>query len=163
MTALEGEPAAAARVRVEEVEGPLPRAQVHPYRGPTPARSLGIYYEDPVLHSNLGTKPTMPEYRDAVDRLGQYMGWFGQDLLMYPTYGVVPGSRFYDSTVEPGTSRLRSRPHPPFVSLYLAKRLAADDATFMPLFNVHHLPTLNSHARIDPGRHPGRPRNAGET
>ena len=147
MTALEGQPAAVGRVRVEEVAGPLPRAEVQPYRGATPARSLGIYYEDPVLHSNLGTAPTMPDYRDAVDRLGQYMGWFGQDLLMYPT--VWYQGPLYDSTVESGTSRLRSRPHPPFFALYLAKRLAADGATFMPLFNVNHLSTLNSRALID--------------
>ncbi|MCX7014123.1 MAG: hypothetical protein NTW86_16505 [Candidatus Sumerlaeota bacterium] len=148
MTAMEGQPAAASEVAIYEVEDGLPAAPVEPYTGKTPARHAGIYYEDPVLPRNLATAPTFPDFANAGDRLVEYMQWFGQDFLMYPS--VWYEGPLYHSTVEYCPYEFTiSRPHPPMYLTYLAKRLDAAGMKFVPTFNVQQMQSLNDEALLD--------------
>lgn len=78
--------AAAAEVRVYEVEGGLPVAKIQdaqPIGGWT--RPLGIYFEDPAINYDFGyDSGLMPEFETMLDRLSAYMKYSGQNMLAYP-------------------------------------------------------------------------------
>lgn len=78
--------AALAEVRVYEVEGELPEANIHdakPIQGWT--RPVGIYFEDPAVGYDFGVEGFAPENLETMlDRIVAYMQYSGQNLFAYP-------------------------------------------------------------------------------
>ncbi len=140
MTAENGRPAAAARVRLYELSGPpaaldVPRAR---YRG-APDRQVGLYYEDPVLATNFGGTPEFPSFKAVADRLTAYMDACGLNVLYYPA--VWYHGPLYPSPSQ-GEGQLGSRPHPPDFIRYLLMRFEKHGFRLVATFNVHDLPSL---------------------
>ena len=139
MTAEEDRPAAAARVRVFRVRGPVEQA-AKPER-PSPVsgwhRHVGIYYEDPALCYDFGNQDSMPGFETLTDRLITYMHYSGQDLFMYP--GVWYHGPFYPSRSQ-GT--VMQRQHPNNFIEYLLLRFNSEGIGFLPTINLHSLPSL---------------------
>ncbi len=141
MTAENDRPAAAAKIRVFRVRGQVQRASA-PQRPPATAgwrRHVGIYYEDPALCYDFGSRDTMPGFETLADRLITYMHYSGQDLFMYP--GVWYHGPFYPSASQ-GTVMQRTHPHN-FIE-YLLLRFETEDIGFLPTINLHSLPSLAS-------------------
>ncbi|MBN2451112.1 MAG: hypothetical protein JXR77_12030 [Lentisphaeria bacterium] len=139
MTAEEGRPAAAARVRIQRVNGRLPKlpvAAAAPVNGRT--RSVGLYYEDPALCYDFGGYDTMPDFEMTVSRLLDIMEFSGQNLLMYPC--VWYHGPFYPSRSQ---GQALQRTHPENFIEYLLLRFEQRGAEFIPTFNVHGLPSLS--------------------
>ncbi len=146
MTARKDAPAAAASLRIYEVSGGLPDAQVKqaaPVSGWT--RSMAVYYEDPAKGFDFGAASSlMPDYEDTVDRMAAYMKWTGQNMLIYP--GVWYQGAIYPSKLGSYMPRL----HPADYIACLLKKFEAEGLSFMPSINLHNLPA--SVAReLDPG------------
>ena len=139
MTAEADRPAAAATLRVYEVQGRLPKLPVTPF----PAangwnRHVGLYYEDPALCYDFGGFEAMPDFENTIKRLVDYMDYFGQNLFMYP--GVWYHGPFYPSASQ-GTALQRA--HPPNFIEYMLLRFEERGIDFIPTLNVHSLPSLS--------------------
>lgn len=78
--------AALSALRVYEVNGPLPAADVHaaePIQGWR--RNVGVYFEDMALGYDFGKSLGTPdEFKTTVQRLCEYMRFTGQNMLTYP-------------------------------------------------------------------------------
>ncbi|NOZ24433.1 MAG: LamG domain-containing protein [Planctomycetes bacterium] len=148
MTAEEGRPAAVSRIRLYEIEGRLPAL---PVKAAPPRngweRMVGIYYEDPVLSLNFGGERTMPGFEKVTDRLLDYMGYFGQNILMYP--GIWYRGPFFPTEAESRMDNQHGRPHPFNYIEYLCLRMGQRGMYFIPTFNVHSLPSLAEQAVFD--------------
>lgn len=138
MTAEEGRPVAAAKVSVYEVQGRLPKLPVQP-AAPVDgwSRMVGLYYEDPALCYDFGGYSAMPEFKLTMDRLMDYMDYFGQNLFMYPA--VWYNGPFYPSESQ-GTAM--SRAHPFNFIEYMLLRFGERDMCFIPTLNQHNMPSL---------------------
>jgi len=146
-TVEDGMPAAVAEVKIERVENGLDRLPIESYQGSVPGRSLGVYYEDPVLNKSFSTSPLFPGYESAVDTLLDYMDWFGQDTLHYPLAWYR--GPLYGSQVEPVAGDLSARPHPHDYPSYLMKRLEGRGMKFNGGLHIHDMGSLLEHANLD--------------
>ena len=138
MTAEEGRPAAAARVRVYEVEGRLPKLTVRPAAAVNGwPRMVGLYYEDPALCYDFGGYDAMPDFGLTIGRLMDYMDYFGQNLFMYPAV-------WYHGPFYPSESQgvVMQRPHPRNYIEYMLLRFGQRGMSFVPTLNVHGLPSV---------------------
>jgi hypothetical protein len=150
MTAEHGYPAAVEKIRIYRLADGLSKLSVRPFHDSVPARQIGIYYEDPVLHLNFSADPLFPGFQTAVDRLIDYMEWFGQDTLHYPM--VWYSGPLYGSDVEPFVADIAERPHPYDYPRYLMKRLQARGMTFNGGLHIHGLASVTPYAIIDENR-----------
>ena len=138
MTAEKGRPAAAARVSVYEVQGRLPKLPVRPAKPVNGwSRMVGLYYEDPAFCYDFGGYTAMPGFKLTIDRLTDYMDYFGQNLFMYPA--VWYHGPFYPSESQ-GVAMSRS--HPTNFIEYMLLRFGQRGIHFIPTLNVHYLPSL---------------------
>ncbi|MBI5834731.1 MAG: LamG domain-containing protein [Armatimonadetes bacterium] len=140
MTAEAGRPAAVASLKVYELSGP-PAALQAPkprFRGAEPRR-VGLYYEDPVLHMNLGGEPSFPSFAAVADRLVAYMEATGLNTLYYPAVWYH-GPLFPTASQGPGTHS--GRPHPQDFLRYLLSRFEGRGLKLLVTFNVHDVPSL---------------------
>jgi len=138
MTAEKGRPVAAAKVSVYEVQGRLPKLPV-PAASPLGGerRRVGIYYEDPAFCYDFGGYDAMPGFGHTIDRLMDYMDYFGQNLFMYPA--VWYHGPFYPSASQ---GLALQRPHPTNFIEYMLLRFGQRGMELIPTLNVHSLPTL---------------------
>ncbi len=156
MTAERGAPAAVQGFKVYRLPEGLAATPVQPFVGSVPARSIGMYYEDPVLPMNFGraaaapgaSMEAFPGFQTTVDRMLDYLQSFGQDTLRYPIAWY--GGPLYGSDVEQIT--LASRPHPYNYPQYLAKRLQARGMKFNGWLHLHQLSSLIPYCLIDEAR-----------
>jgi len=148
MTAEDERPAAVAKIKLYEIEGRLPALPVNaaPPRDGW-ERTVGIYYEDPVLAKNFGGEDMMPGFIDVADRLLDYMDYFGQNILMYP--GVWYRGPFFPCRTEQRMDHEHGRPHPTNYIEYLCLRMGQRGMYFIPTFNVHCLPSLTEQVVFD--------------
>ncbi len=139
MTAEQGRPAAAAKVRVYEVQGRLPKLPVKP-AAPVNGwrRHVGLYYEDPAMCLDFGGYDAMPGFEHTISRLMDYMDYFGQSLFMYPA--VWYHGPFYPSASQ---GLALQRPHPANFIEYMLMRFGQRGIEFIPTFNLHGLPSLS--------------------
>lgn len=124
--------AAAAEVRVYQVEGGLPAAEIHT---PTPVggwtRPLGIYSEDPAINYDYGyDSGQMPEFETMLDRLSATMKYTGQNLLAYP---VV----WYNGMIGP---TYMPRVHPPKFMDAILTQFDEEGLEFMATINQNNVP-----------------------
>jgi hypothetical protein len=150
MTAENGHPAAVENIRIYKLADGLSKLPVRAFQGSVPAREIGLYYEDPVLHMSFSASPLFPGFQTAVDTLIDYMDWFGQDTLHYPLAWY--SGPLYGSDVEPFVTNLPERPHPYDYPRYLMKRLAARGMTFNGGLHIHGLASLEPYALLDENR-----------
>ena len=150
MTAENGYPAAVEKIRIYKLAGGLSKLHVHPFHGSVPAREIGLYYEDPVLHKSFSAGPLFPGFETAVDSLIGYMEWFGQSTLHYPM--VWYNGPLYGSDVEPFEEDIAERSHPYDYPRYLMKRLETHGMTFNGGLQIHGLASLAPYSIIDEGR-----------
>lgn len=124
--------AAAAEVRVYQVEGGLPAAEIHtpmPVGGWT--RPLGIYFEDPAINYDFGyDSGQMPEFETMLDRLSATMKYTGQNLLAYP---VV----WYNGMIGP---TYMPRVHPPEFMDAILTQFDEEGLEFMATINQNNMP-----------------------
>ncbi|MCX7013519.1 MAG: hypothetical protein NTW86_13350, partial [Candidatus Sumerlaeota bacterium] len=147
MTAEDGRPAALQDCTIYRLPAGLPAAPVRPFQGSVPPRRMGVYYEDPVIPKNYGRTAAFPGFADTIDRMLDYMEWFGQDELIYPV--VWYRGPIYESEVEPYSPIPGTRPHPLGYPQYLMKRLGARGMGFLPVFAIHEFPSLTSFVITD--------------
>ena len=155
MTAEDGRPAAVARIEVYRLDQFAVATQPHAFQGSVPARTSGLYFEDPVLFHNFGTGRDRAGFMDAADRLVQYLQSFGQTEFEYPLawyagplYGTAEQPLQPD--IEGGQGGVR--PHPPGYPEYLLQRLAEQGIRFTAGLHIHTLPSLNDAALADRAR-----------
>ncbi|MDO5581007.1 MAG: LamG-like jellyroll fold domain-containing protein [Planctomycetia bacterium] len=90
--------AAVGEIRIYEIEGDLPKANIHPanpVNGWT--RPVGIYFEDPAINYDFGIDGGKIEYFEPmIKRLCDYMDYSGQNLLAYPLvwYNGMIGEKY---------------------------------------------------------------------
>lgn len=123
--------AALAKLRVYEVEGPLPIAQISPAKprdGWT--RPVGIYFEDPAVGYDFGNFGYSPEnFESMLDRLCAYMKYSGQSMFSYPFV-------WYDGVIG---DRYNPRNHPPRPAEAFAKKFDREGLDFMVTFNQNNI------------------------
>jgi len=151
MTVENGRPAAIQKIELYEMPEDLPELAVRAYRGSVPSRGIGLYYEDPVLFSNFSAGLLFPDFGLAVDRMLDYMKWFGQNTLQYPISWYT-GPLYRGSAAEPYSPIFCERVHPHNFPQYLMKRLHANDMRFFGTVNHFDLPSLSRYALIDEKR-----------
>jgi hypothetical protein len=144
MTAEEGYPVAASEVRVYRLDHLPAMSEGGVFAGSVPARTIGIYYEDPVLNQNFARSTNQSGFAEAVDRLTEYMHSNGLSVLNYPLVW------YYDSHYgslraanRPELSGTAARNHPDGFPAYLVKRLAANGMTFNASMHIHRMDVLN--------------------
>ena len=149
MTLEDGYPAAVQSFEIRRLDGGLSRGAVanSSFKGSVPARSIGMYFEDPVLPKNFGASAGFPGFARTVDRALDYLEWFGQDLLVYPVAWYR--GPLYASRVEPNSPVAATRPHPPDFPQYLLKRMNARGMKLLPVFAIHEFPSLTPLAITD--------------
>lgn len=152
MTAEEDYPAAVAGIRVSRLTQMKMETPQDRFEGEVPARSLGLYYEDPVLFHSFGTGRDGPGFVEAADRLVSYMRSFGQTEFEYPLAWY--SGPIYGTTVEPFEPDVNGaqggvRPHPAGFPEYLLKRFAENGIKFTAGLHLHTLPSLHQMARTD--------------
>ena len=147
MTEDDGRPAAAKDVRVYQLQGRLRPLPVNEFRGSVAARTMGAYFEDPVLPRNFGAGAAMPAFEQTVTRFLDYLEWMGHNLVYYPV--VWYRGPLWLSEAEPQSASLGPRPHPEGFPAYLMKRLHARGMKFIGGIHLHELPSLRLHAITD--------------
>ncbi|MBN1669672.1 MAG: LamG domain-containing protein [Kiritimatiellae bacterium] len=134
-----GQPAAAARVELFEIEGGLPAAPAA--RGPN-QRRIGLYWEDaqPLHMCHGGTATDLAGFDAMAVNLCDYMDYCGLNVLYHPL--VWYDGPIYNSCVEPRGAR-GGQDFPPdgFVDILL-NRFEERGFRFFAVLNVHRLPSL---------------------
>lgn len=151
MTAENGHPAAVHDVKIYRLDR-FAAAEVKPFSGSVPARNIGLYYEDPVLHQNFGTGSELSGFMTAAERLFDYMQSFGQNVFCYPIVwyqGPLYGTFKEPRQPENGGETLGERPHPLGYPAYLLKSLQARGMKFNAGLHIHYLPSLNPYTITD--------------
>ena len=155
MTAEENYPAAVSEMKIYEIsEFGIPSDRNY-FSGSVPARSAGLFYEDPVLFHSFGTGRDKKGFMDAADRMVTYLRSLGQTTFEYPL--VWYAGPLYGSDVEPYDPVAEDalggkRPHPEDYPRYLLKRLEEQDMTFTAGLHIHTLPSLNKNPLADTAR-----------
>lgn len=142
MTWGEGEPAAAQKVEVYEVEGGLPEAVPESAQ----ERLVGLFFEDPMLSycfGALNASPDMEDFDRAARNLAQYMRFCGFNCLFYPLVWYT--GPLYDSDVEPPGKASNRHPSDGFVDILL-HRLHEIGAKFFGNIWLHSIPSLREKA-----------------
>lgn len=144
-------PAAVRTIRIFRLPHGFRPLPVESFSGSVPARSLGMYYEDPVMASSFGIVQTdnVPEFSTVVDRLLDYMQSFGLNLFRYPVIWYA-GPLYGQS--KSGNSGASGRKHPRDFPAYLLKRLNARGMKFNGWLHIHQLASLNPYCLIDEER-----------
>ncbi|MBN1669717.1 MAG: hypothetical protein JXR37_01710 [Kiritimatiellae bacterium] len=139
MTWQDGQPAAASRVEVFEVDGPLPAG---PASRLASRRRIGQYWEDagPLWECFGGTTVDLAGFDRMMLNLCDYMDYTGQNVFYHPA--VWYSGPIYTSQVEPvsgvGGCYL---PRSGFMDIWL-RRFEERGFTFYPVLNVHRLSSL---------------------
>jgi len=102
-----GQPAACARITIQQLAGPLPPAPVEaPQEG---GRSLGAYWSDPAVPLLFGARSGQaPDVYESFRRLIDYLYFTGQDVLNYPVAwhnGVLYPSQHEEFRLGSGAER----------------------------------------------------------
>ncbi|TXK26758.1 LamG domain-containing protein [Pontibacter qinzhouensis] len=152
MTAEPDYPAAVQHIKIYKIQHFKVTDAKNRFSGTVPARSTGLYYEDPVLFHNFGTGRDLAGFTKATDRLLQYMQSFGQTELEYPLAWYA--GPLYGTAVEPFQPDIDGaqggqRPHPDGYPAYLLKRLGEQQIKFTAGLHIHTLPSLNKYALAD--------------
>ncbi|HIE08708.1 MAG TPA: hypothetical protein EYP65_02535, partial [Armatimonadetes bacterium] len=145
MTWSEGEPAAAQKVEVYEVEGGLPEEVPRSAQ----ERLIGLYFEDPMLSYCFGVlkaNPDMEDFDRAAMNLAQYMRYCGFNCLFYPLVWYT--GPLYDSEVETPDGAASRHPPEGFVEILL-QRLDEIGAKFFANLWIHSLPSVREKAIDD--------------
>ncbi|WP_276499482.1 LamG domain-containing protein [Pontibacter litorisediminis] len=155
MTAEEGYPAAVQGIKVYRLQDFAVASTNGRFAGSVPARSTGLYYEDPVLFHNFGTGRDLKGFTKAADRMIQYMQSFGQTEVEYPLAWYA--GPLYGTAVEPFQPDIDGaqggqRPHPAGYPAYLLQRLGEHNMKFTAGLHIHTLPSLNKYAVADTAR-----------
>ncbi len=138
-TWLDGQPAAAAKIEVFEVDGGLPAGPAS--AGPN-RRDIGLYWEDaqPLAWCFGGDGPSLAGFDEVASRLCDYMDYTGQNALYHPA--VWYSGPIYNSLVEPrGAQGGQALPTAGWMDILL-KRFEERGLRFYPTLNVHQLPSL---------------------
>ena len=146
MTAEDGHPAAVQDIKVYRLDHVAAAPRKGVFSGSVPARNIGLYNEDPVLHQEFGEKPGFSGFEVSTDRLLSYMQSFGQNVLNYPIAwynGPLYGTQVESRQPDMGSGIGGARPHPPGYPMYLLKRLEAQGMKFNAGVHIHWLPSLN--------------------
>ena len=124
--------AALARLKVYEVLGDLPHANIYPAKAENSrTRPVGIYFEDPAINYDFGSDGgRLDEYESMMERLCNYMEFSGQNLLAYPLV-------WYQGMIGP---KYQPRPHVPnyfeaYLTIFDRKKF-----DFMPTINQNNVP-----------------------
>lgn len=146
MTAEENYPAAVSEMKIYEMREFCTVSVNNQFDGSVPARSTGLYYEDPVLFHSFGTGRDKQGFIDAADRIVTYLRSIGQTTFEYPL--VWYAGPLYGSTVEPYDPVAEDalggkRPHPEDYPRYLLERLEKHGMSFTAGMHIHTLPSLN--------------------
>ncbi|WP_423129241.1 hypothetical protein [Gaoshiqia sp. Z1-71] len=155
MTAEDNYPAAVSEIKIFEIrEFGIPSDRNY-FSGSVPARSAGLFYEDPVLFHSFGTGRDKKGFTEATDRMITYLRSLGQTTFDYPL--VWYAGPLYGSNVEPYDPVAEDalggkRPHPEDYPRYLLKRLAEQDMKFTAGLHIHTLPSLNKNPLADTAR-----------
>lgn len=152
MTMEDGYPAAVERLEVYRLDEFPVASQEGRFEGGTAARSIGLYYEDPVLFHSFGTSRSRESFILATERLIEYMHSLGQTEFEYPLAWYA--GPIYGTTVEPFEPDIigaqgGQRPHPNGFPAYLMKRFADEGIRFVAGLHLHTLPSLNRYALTD--------------
>lgn len=155
MTAENGYPAAVQQVKVYRLHDFAVASTTGRFQGSVPARSTGLYYEDPVLFHNFGTGRDLAGFTKAADRMIQYMQSFGQTEVEYPLAWYA--GPLYGTSVElfePDIDGAQGgqRPHPGGYPAYLLQRLEEHNMKFTAGLHIHTLPSLDNYALADTAR-----------
>ncbi|WP_168193938.1 LamG domain-containing protein [Pontibacter sp. SGAir0037] len=155
MTTENNYPAAVKDIKVYKINDFKVASQAARFNGSVPARSSGLYYEDPVLFHNFGTGRDLEGFTKATDRLLEYMQSFGQTEFEYPLAWYA--GPLYGTAVEPFQPDIDGaqggqRPHPDGYPAYLLKRLGEQNMKFTAGLHIHTLPSLNKYALADTSR-----------
>ena len=150
-------PAAIARVKIFRLPDGFSKLDVKPFTGSVAPRSVGMYYEDPVLPKCFGvsgeedaTDPEQfPGFETTTDRLLDFLQSFGQNTFHYPIAWYL-GPIYYGADTEP--IEPPGRGHAWNFPEYLCKRLHARGMTFEGWFHCHELASLASIAITDEER-----------
>jgi Concanavalin A-like lectin/glucanases superfamily len=145
-----GYPAAVKNIKIYRIKSGLPKLTVNKFAGSVPARHIGTFYEDPVIPMCFGAGSLFPDFEKSVDRLLDYMQWFGQDIFTYPI--VWYHGPLYGSEAEPTVANRAVRMHPENYPAYLLKRLQARGMKFNGILNINRLESLDNMAVIDERR-----------
>ncbi|OGV67320.1 MAG: hypothetical protein A3K19_01990 [Lentisphaerae bacterium RIFOXYB12_FULL_65_16] len=153
MTGETGAPAALQGFKVYRLPEGFAASPVQPFSGSVPARSIGMYHEDPVMPMNYGrladgrSMSAFPGFQTVTDRMLDYLQSFGQDTLHYPIAWY--SGPLYGSDVEPLGG---GRAHPYNYPQYLAKRMQARGMTFNGWMHLQQLHSLIPFALTDEAR-----------
>ena len=155
MTAENGLPAAVAGIKIYRLNTFAVTSRQGMFSGSVPPRSVGLYYEDPVLFHSFGTGTDLAGFTQATDRLVEYLDSFGQTEFEYPLAWYA--GPLYGTDVQPiepdiAGAQGGNRAHPPGYPLYLLKRLGERGMTFTGGLHIHTLPSLDRHAIVDRAR-----------
>lgn len=145
MTAENNRPAAVSEMAIYQVSDMAPATVSGTYKGSAPARSTGIYYEDPVLNLNFGENSGIAGFSKSTQLLLDYMQSFGQTQLNYPVAWY--NGPLYNSGLSIGQADVGgARPHPVGYVNYFLKSLQARGMKFNASLHLHTLPGLEQEA-----------------
>lgn len=148
-TWLDGQPAAASRIDVFEIEGRLP---ARPASQVDNLRHIGHYWEDaqPLSRCFGGSGAEMADFDRTVVNLCDYLDYTGQNVLMHPV--VWYRGPIYNSLVEArGKAGGFHLPTAGWMDILL-ERFEERGLKFHGLFNVHELPSLMRNMNADGGK-----------
>lgn len=152
MTWATGRPAAAQRIRVWEVQGGLPALQV-PGPDGLPGRDVGLCWEDASVIGLMGAIEATPEtWRQTCERLADYMGFVGCNLMTYPV--CIYDGPYYGSAVErsDGLNAYRLAIHPGDWVAELLRVFEPRGLRFISSMTLATTPALKAMARGDAER-----------
>lgn len=155
MTVNKDQPAAVKNMKIYRIKGGFKRLTVKPFKGSVPARSIGLYHEDPVIEKCYGITDAenndmayMPGFETAVDRMLDYHQSFGTDTIHYPLAWYR--GPLYGSLAEPHS--ISARPHPKGFPKYLLRRLAARGMKLNAWLHLHQIDSLKPYIILDEER-----------
>jgi len=146
MTSKQGAPAAIASLQLDELDGrqeipawPVEMKAAH-------RRSLGIYWEDPVLSYDFAGDPRKltddGAFEVVLDRQIDYLKRVGHSSVIYPL--VWYRGALYQPSEEYPDQKQVNRPHPPEFDKSMARRYSQEGIAFWPSIRNWRLASLQA-------------------